>query len=176
MFSQLNLEKVNEEVFVTPGDVIHISQREVDFVKKQALTNSRGRARICMHANSEEKLHEMLIAIRKDSYIPPHRHHNKAESLHVIEGAFTVVIFNNDGSIKKSIKLSSSDIFYYRLNAAHYHTLILHTPIVVLHEVTQGPFNKNDSDFAPFAPKEKEKEFIKYINDIQESLSDSKQI
>lgn len=173
MFNRLNLEKINDEVFVTPGEIIRVGQQEVDFVKNQALNNTRGRARICMHGNSDVKLHEMLIAIRQDSYIGPHRHHNKAESLHVIEGAATVVIFNNDGSIMNSIKLSNSGTFYYRLNTAYYHTLILHTPILVLHEVTQGPFNLSDSDFAPFAPQEKEKGSLEYMNNLAATILNS---
>lgn len=170
MFEKLKLKKINDEVFVTPGQIVEIGQDEVNFIKNQALCNLRGRARICMHANPEEQLHEMLIAIRQNSYITPHRHNNKVESLHVIEGAATVVIFNNDGSILKSIKLNTSENFYYRLNSAYYHTLILHSPILVLHEVTQGPFNLKDSDFASFAPKENDENCLKYIDNITEKL------
>ena len=120
--------------------------------------------------NSDEELHEMLIAVRQDSYIAPHRHHNKIESHHVIEGSYTAVIFNEDGSILDFIKLGQSENTYYRLNAAYYHTLILHTPIVVLHEVTQGPFNLKDTEFASFAPKENEEGCLEYIDNIAENL------
>ena len=170
MSRKLNLEKINDEVFVTPGKIIRIGWQEVDFVKNQALNNSRGRARICMHADPNDDLHEMLIAIRQGSYIAPHRHHNKVESHHVIEGTYTVVIFNDDGSIRDSFKLGNSENFYYRLNAPYYHTLILHSPILVLHEVTQGPFNINDSDFAPFAPKENEEGSSEYMENIANKM------
>ena len=50
MLNKLNLKKINDEVFVAPGNIIRIGKQEVDFVKNQALNNPRGRARICMHA------------------------------------------------------------------------------------------------------------------------------
>lgn len=176
MFDTLGLEKINDEVFQLSGNIVSVGKKEVEFVKQQALSNSRGRARICMHANSQDDLHEMLIAISKESYITPHRHHNKVESLHVVEGEVTVVIFNEDGTISEFVELSDQTTFFYRLNATLYHTLIIHSPVLVLHEVTQGPFNVEDSDFADFSPKESDTDRLIYLQALYTQIKKLKKL
>lgn len=49
----------------------------------------------------------MLIVMAKGSYIRPHKHKNKSESFHIIEGLLDVIVFDlaveigsNDGSLK----------------------------------------------------------------------------
>ena len=99
-------------------------------------------------------LHEMLIALLSDSYIRPHRHHQKIESFHLIDGSVDVVIFNDDGSIADVVELSLDGSFYYRLDSPRYHTLLIKSPVLVIHEITNGPFDSSMSDFASFSPAE----------------------
>ena len=42
--------------------------------------------------------------------------------------------------------------FYYRLDSPRYHTLLIHSPMLVIHETTDGPFDPKMSDFASFSP------------------------
>jgi len=164
---QLPLQKINEEVFLATDPIVRFDRRAVEFIKEKALHNKRGRARICAHRSNNDSLHEMLIAIRSDSYICPHRHLNKIESFHLVEGRADVVILNDNGEIMDVVKLGIDNNFFYRLSDPHYHTLLIHSPILVIHEITNGPFNPADSDFAPFAPAEDTKETIEYITALK---------
>jgi cupin fold WbuC family metalloprotein len=153
----MKLRKVNDEVFVAEAQIVRAGKPQVDFLKRQAARNARGRARICAHRSNDDALHEMLIAISSNSYIHPHRHVRKTESFHIVEGAVDVVMFDDTGSITDVVELgdvSTGRNFYYRLSDSVFHTLVIHGEFLVVHEVTNGPFFKEETILAPFAPGE----------------------
>ena len=153
----MRFKEVNPEVFVAQSTIFSISDSDIHFIKEQAISNTRKRARICAHLDSNNLVHEMFIAIAKSSYIQPHKHIGKSESFHIIEGMADVIIFDEQGQIKQIIELGESGSDkdrYYRLSEDLYHTLILKSPILVMHEVTSGPLNKSQTVMASFAPDE----------------------
>jgi hypothetical protein len=42
--------------------------------------------------------------------------------------------------------------FYHRLSDPTYHTLIIHSDVIAFHETTNGPFNPEDTIWAPWSP------------------------
>lgn len=164
----LPLHKVNDEVFLATEPIVRFDRRAVEFIKGQALINKRGRARICVHKRQDDALHEMLIAIRSDSYICPHRHCNKTESFHLIEGRADVIILDEKGQILDVVPLGLNGNFYYRLEAPHYHTLLIHSPLLVIHETTNGPFDPKATDSASFAPAEGEMTTAQYMASLKQ--------
>ncbi len=166
----LPLKEINEEVYVATDPIVCFDRRAIEFIKGKALGNRRGRARICTHKSHDDPLHEMLIAIRSDSYVRPHRHLNKAESFHWIEGRADIVILDERGGVSDVVKVGLGHHFYYRLDTPHYHTLIIHSPILVIHEITQGPFKPGDSEPALFAPSENEENALEYMNFLRACL------
>jgi cupin fold WbuC family metalloprotein len=146
--------RINDEVFVAAHEIVQMDAGAIEFLKAQALRNERGRVRICAHKHSSDSLHEMLIAMRQDTYIRPHRHSNKVESFHLIDGAADIVILDDAGEIDDVVELSPDRNFFYRLETPRYHTVIINSPVFVLHEVTNGPFDPTQSDFASFSPPE----------------------
>lgn len=149
------VEKVGDGVFVSRQPIVCIGDEELDFIKREASRSGKRRARICAHRSNADALHEMVIAIVADSYIQPHRHIGKSESFHIIEGIVDVVIFDDDGAISEVIELGapgSGRLFFYRLSESRFHTLLIRSPLLVMHEVTNGPFNPEQTIVAPFAP------------------------
>jgi cupin fold WbuC family metalloprotein len=97
----------------------------------------------------------MVIALDHDTYLRPHRHDDKSETFHVIEGNASVVIFNDVGDIDRVIALGGTHgQRLYRLDEPHYHTLVIDSEMLVIHEVTNGPFSPGSTDYAKFAPAE----------------------
>ena len=97
-----NLKKINSEVFYTKSsEISFIDKNYIKFLKKKVHETKNKRARICLHKNEKDRLHEMIIILSKETYIRPHKHLNKAESLHVIEGTADVIFFNNKGKVTK---------------------------------------------------------------------------
>jgi cupin fold WbuC family metalloprotein len=170
--NNLPLKKLSDEVYLATDDIVRLDQRAVEFIKQQAIASPRKRARICAHKSPDDTLHEMVIAILAESYIRPHRHHGKIESFHLIEGRADIVILNEEGEIVDVVKLGGEHCFYYRLNTPYYHTLIIHSPILVIHEITNGPFDVKASDFASFSPEDHHQaDSVNYINHLKQKIS-----
>jgi cupin fold WbuC family metalloprotein len=153
----MNLRKVNDEVFIALDPIVKVGQEELGFLKQQAADNQRKRARICAHKSNDDTLHEMLIAISAKSYIHPHKHLGKSESFHIVDGIVDVVVFDDGGEIREIIELGdarSGRNFYYRLSESAFHTLLIRTDFLVVHEVTNGPFSRDKTVLADFAPAE----------------------
>jgi cupin fold WbuC family metalloprotein len=153
----MNLHKASEEVYIALDPIVRMGAEEVAFVKDTARRSPRKRARICAHRSNDDKLHEMLIAIAADSYIRPHRHFGKSESFHIVEGEVDVAVFDDGGALTDVIELGapgSGRAFFYRLSESAFHTLLIRSDVLVMHEVTNGPFDPKQSSPAPFAPPE----------------------
>ena len=165
------LKKKTDEVYIQTADPVSFDSSAITFLKEKALSNERRRARICAHNSNSDALHEMLIAIGRDSYIRPHRHHNKTESFHLIEGSADIVLFSENGSIEDVIKLAPNANFYYRLDAPRYHTLIIASPLLVIHEITSGPFDSNLTDYAAFSPPEGSIEGVDFMAKLRQSVN-----
>ncbi len=162
-----NFKKINDQVFYTKSTITSISHDEISFLKLNADKSVKKRIRICTHLNEKDNLQEMFVALSKKTYIRPHRHHNKSESLHVIYGSADVIFFDDNGNINKIISLSKdspNSFFYYRVDKPIYHTFVIKSDCFIFHETTQGPFKKIDTEYAPWSPKENENDKIIIFN------------
>lgn len=154
----------SEEVFYWREEPVSIRQEHIEILKRLANNTRRQRARICAHPDTANTLHEMLIFHPRGTYVRPHQHPGKSESFHVIEGEADVVLFNDQGEVTAIVEMGSygsGKNFYYRLNRSSYHTLIIYTDHFIFHETTNGPFRREDTLFAPWAPQEKNAEEVK---------------
>lgn len=157
------LLQVSGEVFVCTDEVIGLGQSALVAVTRMAEASPRKRARICAHKSSAAAIHEMMIVILVGSYIAPHRHQNKCESFHLIEGHADIVVFEDNGDIREVIRFARDHAFFYRLDATLFHTVIVRSDHVAFHEVTSGPFVVGATEPAPFAPREGDKGVDEYL-------------
>ena len=117
----------------------------------------RASGALCMHPTPADPLHEMIICLARSTYVRPHRHEGKSESFHIIEGELDVVLFHDDGAVREVIRMGpyqSGQVFFYRLMEPCFHTVLVNTPHVLLHETTNGPFDPEDTEYATWAPPE----------------------
>jgi cupin fold WbuC family metalloprotein len=157
----MNFTEVNNEVFYTCEPITRVTGRDIEFLKKKAATNPRKRVRLCSHPNIEDFLHEMLLVHSKGNYIRPHKHINKSESLHIVEGEMRVFIFDESGNIQDIINMSPYNPmkpFYCRLSKSVYHTMTIISDFVVFHETINGPFKREDNVDALWSPNEDDNE------------------
>lgn len=151
------VKTINNEVYVAEDHVVQVGRDSIEVFQKQAVLNARHRARLCTHKEAENRINEMFIALTRNAYIRPHRHVNKSESFHVIEGTATVVFFNDTGKIEEVFDIGdyrSGKPFYYRNEDARFHTQIVTSQSLVFHEITNGPFNRADTVLAPWSPED----------------------
>ena len=165
---------LNEEVFYAKEQTVKVGYQDIKFLKDHAYSNKRKRARLCSHRDLEDQIHEMFIIHTKNSYIRPHKHINKTESFHVIEGSVDVVIYNDDGSIMEIMAMGeygTERIFFCRLSDPFFHTIRILSDYLVFHETTNGPFEKSNTLFAPWTPEESDKTGVKiFMNRLERSI------
>lgn len=126
-------------------------------LKNRASASPRRRCRVCFHQNPDAPLHAMLIVMHQSSYVRPHRHFGKTETLTLIEGSADAILFNQAGAVSDVVPLSSAaegGSFFYYMPEAVFHTLIFRSPWLVFVENTLGPFDRSSSEGAPWAPPE----------------------
>lgn len=134
----------------------NILKQLIEFGQKE-----KQNARISLHTSAENALHNMIIMQLKGTYNRPHKHAHKAEAYHLIHGEQKVIIFNDEGEIKESCRMSAGDRFIYRFEKNLFHMSIPLSDIVVFHESKTGPFvRQGDSVFPFWAPKTDERDKI----------------
>jgi cupin fold WbuC family metalloprotein len=155
--ASMRVTKVNDEVLTATAAIVQIGRVDIEMLKRQALTNPRRRIRLCAHPDTADRLHEMLIVHTRGAYVRPHKHLHKSESVHIIEGEVDVVFFDDAGAVAEVVRMGdygSGRKFYYRVGGPLYHTLLISSEFLVFHEVTNGPFRREDTVFAPWGPEE----------------------
>ena len=85
--------KENEEVFYPKRtEIIEVAKQDIDYLIQAGQNNTRNRARYCTHSSAEDDVHEMIIYIKKDTYIRPHKHIGKTESFLLIDGEVCPIV------------------------------------------------------------------------------------
>jgi cupin fold WbuC family metalloprotein len=161
-----SIRKENDEVLYSTDEIVTLNKTILDELKSMALKNPRTRIRLCTHKDPKDSLHEMFIIHAKECYVRPHRHIAKIESFAVLEGEADAVFFNNDGSVRNVLALGeigSGKQFYYRIADPIYHSLVIKSEFLVFHEVTEGPFVRNKTEFPIWAP-DREDESKEYLD------------
>lgn len=149
--------RVAPEVFYSDGGFRAVDATDVAMLKEAALASPKRRARLCLHAGAADAQQEMLIVMHESSYVRPHRHLAKVETLGVVEGACDALLFSENGDIEATIPMApqaQGGAFFYRMPPGLFHTLIFRSEWVVFLETTIGPFDPESSEPAPWAPAE----------------------
>ena len=160
----MRLKKFSEEVLYTEDDLGGVDSKGIDFLKEQALGTTRERMRICAHKDVADTLHEMIIVHHKGAFVRPHKHLGKIESCHIIEGEVDFVIYDDNGAVTDVVRMgdyASGKTFYHRMSEPRFHTLLIHSEVLVFHEITNGPFEQSATAFPAWAPEESDHEGVR---------------
>ena len=156
---------MNKYVIQNKKDLVFLSKKIINRIKRKALSNKKKRARICLHKDLSDKTNEMIIALNKKSFVPPHIHpDSKSESYHIIEGRMNIYIFRPNGKLFKVIQMgekNSKKYFFYRMCKGFYHMPLSQSEWCVYHETYSGPFKKSkDVKFPKWAPNEEDRKGV----------------
>lgn len=153
----MRVKKINEEVFVAEDDLTILNRKFIENLGEEARSAFRKRVRLNIHKNLDDPIHEMFIVHTKDTYVRPHKHLVKNESLHILEGEAIIIFFDEKGAILDVLQMAnyaSGKDFYYKLSKSWYHTLIINSEILVFCETANGPYKKSDTIFASWSPEQ----------------------
>ena len=82
---------------------------------KQIAEQTKKNVRLCLHLNPDAPFHEMIILEHAEKYYRPHKHLEKGESYHIIEGSLAIFTFSEDGKITDRCLLSAQGDLIYRI-------------------------------------------------------------
>lgn len=141
-------------VFAGTEDPVVLSSRHIQQLLVEAEKTNKKRARLLLHQAIDDALHEMVIALPKESFDRPHINFKSGKSFTALHGIFAVVLFSDLGEMLPPVLLSENGSLgnvMVRLNKPVWHTIVpIHGPCVFL-ETILGPFEGNR--FAPFSPE-----------------------
>jgi len=142
-------------VFETIQDPVVVSNEQIASIVRLSKSAPRGRARLLLHGERSESLHEMVIALPRDSCDRPHINFRSGKSFLALSGQFAVLHFSDDGSEINAVLLSGDDRWpgdrICRLRKPIWHTVIPLEGDTAFLETIIGPFEGNI--FAPWYPE-----------------------
>ncbi len=175
------LTSVAPGVFYTDAGLVAVDDSIITFLKKSALEAPLKRARLCAHPDPDAVQQDMVIVSHRDTYVPPHRHRGKTETLLVIEGRAQALLFDEHGTITKAMPMGpqeSGRLFFYRMPEMQYHSLLIEDEWLVFAESTMGPFSAHSSQNASWAPAPTDRKqgavFKKYMERQAKNLNKSR--
>lgn len=149
------LKAVAPGVFYTDADIVAMDYSIVSRLKTEAMASPLRRARLCAHPSPDSHQQDMLIVSHRDTYVPPHRHLGKTETLLVLEGTADVLLFDASGAMTEVLPMGPQDsgrLFFCRMPEKQYHSLLIHDEWLIFLESTIGPFDPKMSENASWAP------------------------
>jgi cupin fold WbuC family metalloprotein len=171
---KMELKRINDEVLYATDPIVEASRADLDFLHQHVSTTPRKRIRLCAHTGTEDLLHEMLIVLEAGGYVQPHRHVGKSESYHVIEGSADLILFDDNGRITRVIEMGDSQsdkTFFLRFNCMLYHTVHVTGKRFTFHEITNGPLDREKTQYAQWAPAEGDAGVADYTAKLMKEIS-----
>jgi len=138
------------------SDIYNVNLKAINKLKKLAEKNPDGKVRLCLHKDPKDLFQEMIIVHSRNTYIRPHKHDEKDESISIVEGECRLLIFDKKGRIIKRILLSRESphgTLICRINKNIWHSMKVLSDLVVFHEVSTGPFEIKKSNTFPLWDK-----------------------
>lgn len=137
---------------------IVVTNQHLQELSLEAMALPRQRKNLNIHPQLDDPVQRMFNAMEPDTYVLPHRHarDNGWELMMCLTGAFSILLFDDDGTVTDRYELDSEgSIRMLEIPAWSWHCLVSHQPGTVMFEVKPGPYSAlADKDFAKWAPAE----------------------
>lgn len=146
--------RAHEEAFYTTDKIVTVGKREIDILKAELPNTARKRVRLCCHPNTNDRLHEMFVLYTKNTYIQANKHLAKEETFLILEGDADFIFYSESGDVTQIIPLgspSSGKDFFVRVPQGVYHSVVMNSDYLVIHESTPGPYDRQHTVWAPWA-------------------------
>lgn len=157
--TEMSLREESPEVLYCSGSLVGFDQAIIDELKVRAARNPRKRCRICAHPDPTDVRHDMLIAHQRNCYVRPHRHRDKSETIHVVEGDALLLIYSPAGDLIEIHHIgpaASGNRFLFRTPINTFHALAIVSDWFLFHETASGPFDPGAQEYAPWSQAAKD--------------------
>ncbi|MBI3508837.1 MAG: cupin fold metalloprotein, WbuC family [Chlamydiia bacterium] len=168
-------DRITEEMCRAKPGVVTLKRSDLEYLKSEVYKTTRKRIRLCIHLDDQAALHEMFVVYTDMTYVRPNLHIGKDESLHILEGEADFIFFDETGKVTAVIPLGdqySHRNFFVRVPQGVYHTIIMRSNHLIIHEATPGPFDRKDTLWAPWAPLDSDQEAVtRYQQSLEKQIA-----
>ncbi len=149
-------------------------QKLLDDLVVKAKQSPRLRANYNVHAELNDPVQRLFIAIEPGSYVRPHRHPEleKWEFFMLVRGRIAALLFDHQGKVIRREELRpDGPVYGFEIPHDTWHCVVALESCTVFFEVKRGPYTpQSDKDFALWAPQEGEPgctDFVQWLSDAQ---------
>jgi cupin fold WbuC family metalloprotein len=140
------------------SDLKIITEKQLYRLSGEAAASPRLRKNLNLHPVLEDPVQRLFNAMEPGTYVRPHRHARASgwELMMAVRGAFSILVFDGDGTVLERQDLSAAGgTVAAEIPAGTWHAVVVLAPETVMFEVKPGPYLAvDDKDFATWAPLE----------------------
>jgi cupin fold WbuC family metalloprotein len=118
-----------------------------------AAASTRKRSHLLLHADQQDQVQRLLIALEPESYVRPHVHGEQWEMIVLLRGRFDFLIFDPQAELLQRLAMSIASPVV-QIPRGTWHSGVALAPETLVLEIKPGPYRPNE--FAPWAPEEGE--------------------
>ena len=124
-----------------------IDNKFLDELLSQAANSERLRTAYDMRTTSADNSQRIINAMMPGTVVPIHRHRKSSESLTVLRGKLTEVLFDEDGNESARFEVGpSTGNLMVQIPAGTWHTVEVNEPCVI--------FEAKDGAYEPMSPED----------------------
>lgn len=116
-----------------------ITVTDLAVLGQQARQSPRLRANSNLHAQLDDPVQRLAIAMEPGTLVLPHRHPHTWEVLSALRGRFTVLVFDGSGKVACRCELGT-DASVVEIPAGSWHAVLSRDTGAVIFEVKHGPY------------------------------------
>ena len=134
---------------------------------KKTKLSERKRFPFIIHKKGDE-FNQVFNFILEDSYMKPHMHpsRNMIEKMHLIEGSFKLIFFNDNGKPTKIFYIDKSTP-RIQVPGFTWHTYVMTSSTTIIFETMMGKYNpstwKKMADWAPDENTSNSNEYLQFL-------------
>jgi cupin fold WbuC family metalloprotein len=157
--------------FIFEYKIPNLTTEDKKFYFDQAEISERNRSPYIIHKRGDE-FNQVFNFILEDSYMKPHMHPKSgmSEKMHLIEGSFKLIFFNNNG---EPIEIFNIEKPGQRIQvpAFTWHTYIMTSKSAIIFETMMGVYDpktwKKPPDWAPDENSNAADEYFRNLKNIK---------
>ena len=153
-------------------EIPYLLDEEIKSYFDLALISERKRHPKILH-NKGDYHNKVFNFILEDSYMHPHLHpgKEKIEKMHLIQGSFSLILFDSKGEVIESIVLEKGKKEFIEVPALTWHTYVMLSDKVIIYETMKGIYNADTwKKMASWAPKENSTESLRYLSMLKSKV------